>query len=125
MGNSVYIKPLQKSIIQTTEFSNEPMCKIQYTNIVTDTDAYFDTVSIPVLDTDATIIQIKDDLYEKNDNIHDDKIRNIHINLKDMKIIENDDISFITNETSNSEKIQLLQTYNEINNMLISYVINY
>lgn len=125
MGNSVYVKPLQRSIIQTTEFSNEPMCKIQDTNIVTDTDAYFDTVSIPVLDTDATIIQIKDDLYEKNDNRHDEKIRNIHMVLKDMQIIENDDISFMTNETSNSEKIQLLQTYNEINNVLISYIINY
>jgi phosphatidylserine/phosphatidylglycerophosphate/cardiolipin synthase-like enzyme len=101
------------------------MCKIQDTNIVTDTDAYFDTVSIPVLDTDATIIQIKDDLYEKNDNRHDEKIRNIHMVLKDMQIIENDDISFMTNETSNSEKIQLLQTYNEINNVLISYIINY
>lgn len=112
MGNSVHIKPLQEPIMQTTD---EPICKIQDTNIVTDTDV--EAFSDDILDVVSTNIQIK------HDNIHDEKIRNIHMGLKDMKVIENDDFSFMTNETSNSEKIKLLQTYNEINNMLISYII--
>lgn len=120
MGNSVYVKPLQKPIIQTTKFSNEPMCKIQDTNIVAVAVVNTD----PVVDVDANNIQIKNDLYDKQYIRHVEKFRNIHMELKNMKIIENDDISFMTNETSNLEKILLLQTYSKINNMLISYIID-